>query len=136
MSDRGALTPAAGGGGDDTDWVDWLTVGGLTTVSVAAEPAAASTVLELLLSCCANPEAAVCVLLYWEAVGNSTCTGHVLPKGFRISFKTIPAGHGLLLHSAQTLPMVVQVCLVRMPMGDLLPASTPRHAGIPAVLVS
>ena len=70
----GGPTPAAGGGGADTDWVDWLTVGGLARVSVAAELAAASTVLELLLSCCANPEAAVCVLLYWAAVGNITCT--------------------------------------------------------------
>ena len=46
----GGPTPAAGGGGADTDWVDWLTVGGLARVSVAAELAAASTVPELLLS--------------------------------------------------------------------------------------
>ena len=64
------------GGGDDMDWADWLTVGGLARLRVAAELAEASTVLELVVSCWAKADAAVCVLLYCEAGGNSTCTRH------------------------------------------------------------
>ena len=64
---------AAVGVGEVTDWADWLTVGGLARLRVAAERAEASTVLELVVSCWAKADAAVCVLLYWEAGGNSTC---------------------------------------------------------------